>query len=115
MEEVNLAEVHGHVFMLIGDHRFTTYEYAEGKARDLSHISIDFFGELAEHVRSIGLGETVGFQIRGLVTEKMVELDLGDCGTVMLKAQETCHGTEFRTTGWIFDCNDGVVGIFQGQ
>lgn len=76
MEEVNLAEVHGHVFMLVGDHRFTTYEYAEGKARDLSHISIDFFGELAEHVRSISLGETIGFQIRGLVMEKIVELDL---------------------------------------
>lgn len=78
MEEINLAEVHGHVFKLVDEHRFIAYEYVEGKARDLSYFGIDFSEELAEYVRLKGLEETVGLQLRGPATEKMVELDLRD-------------------------------------
>lgn len=98
MEDVNLAEVHGHIFKLIDDDRFVAYEYVEGKASDLSNISTGFFKELAGYVRANGLGEIVGLQIRGQAAENMVEFDFGDCGTVMLKAQETRHETPFRNS-----------------
>lgn len=109
MEEVNLVEVHGHIFKLVDEDRFVAYEYVEGGVNDLSSISTDFFKELAGYVRSNGLGETVGLQVRGQATENMVEFDFGDCGTVMLKAQDACHDAPFRTTGWVFSCNEGVV------
>lgn len=32
----------------------------------------------------------------------------------MLKAQETCHETPFRTTGWLFDSDDGIAS-FKGS
>ena len=44
----------------------------------------------------------------------MVEYDFGDCGTVMLKAQETLYEAPFRTTGWVFSCNNGVIS-FKGK
>lgn len=114
MEEVNLAEVHGHIFKLIDDDRFVAYEYVEGKASDLSNISTGFFKKLAGYVRDNGLEEIVGLQIRGQAAENMVEFDFGNCGTVMLKAKETRHKTPFRTTGWVFSCNDGVIS-FKGN
>ena len=60
MEEVNLTEVHGHIFKLVDEDRFVAYEYAEGKANDLSNISGGFFKELAEYVHLYRLGETMG-------------------------------------------------------
>lgn len=109
LEEVNLAEVHGHIFMLVDEDRFVAYEYIEGRVNGLSSVSFNFFKNFAAYVRSNGLGETVGLQIRGQTTEDMVEFDFGDCGTVMLNAQKTHYDTPFRTTGWVFSCNKGVT------
>ena len=52
MEEVNLTEVHGHIFKLVDGGLFVAYEYVEGKASDLSDISTDFFKGLVEYLRS---------------------------------------------------------------
>lgn len=95
--------------MLVGEDRFVAYEYVEGRTTDLSNISSDFFKELAAYLRLNNLEESVELQIRGGTTESMVELDFGECGTVMLNAQEIHHGTPFRTTGWVFDCSGGVI------
>ena len=109
LKDVNLEEVHGHIFMLVGEDRFVAYEYVEGRATDLSSIGSDFFKELATFVRLNGLEGTVGLQIRGPATEDMIEFDFGECGTVMLNAHDTGHDTPFRTTGWVFDYSDGVI------
>ena len=114
IEEVNLAAVHGHIFKLVDGDRFVAYEYVEGKAHDFSDINAAFFGELVEYLRCNGLDTTVGLQILGQTTENMVEFDFGDCGTVMLKDEDTSHGNVFRTTGWVFTCEDGVVS-FKGN
>lgn len=114
IEEVNLAAVHGHIFKLADGDRFIAYEYVEGKANDFSDINASFFKELVECLRCNGLDTAVGLQILGQVAENMVEFDFGDCGTVMLKDQDTCHGNLFRTTGWVFTCQDGVVS-FKGN
>lgn len=45
----------------------------------------------------------------------MVKFDLGDCGTVMINAHESCHGDPFRTTGWGFTCKDGVGSFIEGE
>lgn len=109
LEEVNLAEVRGHIFVLVEEDRFVAYEYIEGRVNGLSSVSSSFFKDFAAYVRSNGLGDTVGLQIRGQTTQEMVEFDFGDCGTVMLNAQNTHHDTPFRTTGWVFSCNKGVT------
>jgi hypothetical protein len=44
----------------------------------------------------------------------MAEFDFGDCGTVMLKEQDICHISPFRTTGWIFTCQEGIIS-FKGK
>ncbi|KAL8894792.1 MAG: hypothetical protein Q9207_008409, partial [Kuettlingeria erythrocarpa] len=107
--EVNLAEVHGHVFKLVDENRFVAYEYVVGRGNDLSNIGAGFLIELAGYIESNGLGETVGLQVRDQDAGNMVEFDFGDCGTVMLNAQESCHDTPFRTTGWIFSCDEGII------
>ena len=109
LEEVNLAEVRGHIFALVEEDRFVAYEYVEGRVNDLSSVSPGFFKDFAAYVRLNGLGNTVGLQIRGQTAQEMVELDFGDCGTVMLNAQDTHHDTPFRTTGWVFSCDKGVT------
>ncbi len=100
LEEVNLAEVRGHIFMLVDEDRFVAYEYVKGRVNGLSSVSSSFFKDFAAYVRSNGLVDTVGLQIRGQTIQDMVEFDFGDCGTVMLNAQNTHHDTPFRTTGW---------------
>ena len=109
LEEVNLAEVRGHIFVLVEEGRFVAYEYVEGRVNGLSSVSSSFFKDFATYVRSNGLGDTVGLQIRVQTTQEMVEFDFGDCGTVMLNAQNTHHDTPFKTTGWVFSCNKGVT------
>jgi hypothetical protein len=114
MEEVNLADVHGHIFKLVGGGRFVAYEYVEGKASDLSDISTDFFKDLVEYLQSHQLEATVGLQILGQSVGNMAEFDFGDCGTVMLNEQDISHATPFRTTGWVFTHKEGFVS-FKGN
>jgi hypothetical protein len=114
MEKVNLADVHGHIFKLVDGGRFVAYEYVEGKASDLSDISTDFFKDLVEYLQSHHLDDTVGLQILGQSVENMAEFDFGDCGTVMLKEQDISRATPFRTTGWFFTRNEGLVS-FKGN
>jgi hypothetical protein len=44
----------------------------------------------------------------------MAEFDFGDCGTVMLKEQDISRVTPFKTTGWFFTRNEGLVS-FKGN
>jgi hypothetical protein len=114
IEEVDLAAVHGHIFKLVAGDRFVAYEYAEGRVNDLSDISPDFIKELVDYLRSNSLEEAVGLQILGHATGNKVEFDLGDCGTVMLNDQDARHGEPFRTTGWVFTWEKGVIS-FKGE
>lgn len=114
IEELDLATVQGHIFKLVAGDQFVAYEYAECRVNDVSDISFDFIRELVDYLRSNSLEGAVGLQILGQDAGKMVEFDLGDCGTVMLKDQGTRHGDPFRTTGWVFTSEEGVIS-FKGQ
>lgn len=109
LEEVNLAEVRGHIFALVEEDRFVAYGYVEGRVDGLSSVSPGVFKDFAAYVRSNGLGNTVGLQIRGQTTQGMVGLDFGVCGTVMVNARDTHHDTPFGTTGRVFRCDEGVA------
>ncbi len=113
MEEINRGDVHGHIFKLIGD-SFVAYEYVQGAATDLSNINPAFFEELVGYLHANSLEDIVGLEIRGHGAENMVEFDFGDCGTVMMKDKDTCHGGSIRTTGWAFNCDGGIVS-FKGD
>jgi len=99
IEEVNLVVVYGHIFKLVDKDCFIAYKYVEGKANDFSDINTFFFKELVKCLCCNGLDTAIGLQILGQVAENMVEFDFGDCGTVMLKDQDTYHGNLFRTIG----------------
>jgi hypothetical protein len=114
IEEVNLADVHGHIFKLVDGGLFIAYKYVKGKAYNLSDISTDFFKDLVEYLRSHQLEATVGLQILGQSVRNMAEFNFGDCGTVILNEQDIYYTTPFRTTGWVFTCNKGFVS-FKGQ
>jgi hypothetical protein len=107
-QDVNLAEVHGHIFQLIGEDRFVAYEVTEGKLSDFSDISADFFRELALYLRDNALDQSLGLEVLG-DTEDMIEMDFGDCGTVMLQDEDCHHGKPFRTTGWKFTYDKGII------
>jgi len=114
IEEVNLADVHGHIFKLADGGSFVAYEYVEGKASNLSDISIYFFKDLIEYLKLHQLEAIVGLQILDQSIGNMGEFDFGDCGTVMLKEQDISHATPFRTTGWVFSEKEGFVS-FKGN
>ena len=59
MEEIDLADIHRHIFKIAHGGRFVAYEYIEGKVSDLSDISIHFFKDLVEYLQSHQLGDTV--------------------------------------------------------
>lgn len=51
MKDVNLAEMHEHIFKLVNENRFIVYEYVKNKINDFFNINIDFFKELTDYVR----------------------------------------------------------------
>ena len=65
-------------------------------------------------LRCNSLETAVRLQTLGQVAKNMVEFDFGDCGTVMLKDQDTCHGNLFKITRWVFTYKDKVVS-FKGN
>jgi hypothetical protein len=104
IEKVNLADIHGHIFKLVNGGRFIAYEYVKGKASNLSNISTDFFKDLVKYLQSHYLDNTVRLQIFSQSVENIAEFDFGDYGIVMLKEQDICYVSPFRTIGWIFTC-----------
>ncbi|KAG8427153.1 hypothetical protein J3459_007467 [Metarhizium acridum] len=92
IEELDLATVQGHIFKLVAGDRFVAYEYTERRVNDVSDISFDFIRELVDYLRFNSLEGAVGLQILGQDAGKMVEFDLGDCRTAMLRDQDTPRG-----------------------
>lgn len=109
MADVDLTNIQGHIFKLVNNERFVAYEFQEGAVNNLSSCSADFFVEFTRYLLAEGLQDIIGLQIRGGSVDDMVEFDLTNHGTVMMKEQDAQHGAIFFTTGWVFHCHDGIV------
>lgn len=114
IEDVNLTDVHGHIFKLVDGGHFVAYNYVEGKASNLSDVSPDFFKDLVDYLQSHHLEAIVSLQVLDESVENMAEFDFGDCGTVMLNEQDVSNTTPFRITGWVFTHQEGIVS-FKGK
>lgn len=108
---VNLADVHGHIFVVAGKNSFIAYEYREGPTVDLSDIKPEFFHDVVEYLQANGLQDVLGLQVLTAdCSEKMAEFDLGaGAGTIMLKDSDAKYGRVYRVTGWVFEERDGIV------
>ena len=110
MSNVDLTQIHGHIFKYVGAGCFLAYEYEPGSVTDLSSVSENFFKDLIDCLCTLGLQDVLGLQVLGESTDTMVEFDLTQLGTVMMREQDAQHGESFRTTGWTFHrSDDGMV------
>lgn len=107
INEVNLDNVHGHIFVLTPEHDFVAYEYQDGPLPDLSGIDPAFFTEFISYIVDNDLASVLGLQvlIEG-VHQSMFELIL-DEGTVMLDTAAARNCTTYRQTGWMFELQNG--------
>jgi hypothetical protein len=109
MIDVDLTSIHGHIFKLVDDEHFVVYEFEKGVVNNLSPCSVDFFVEFARYLLAEGLQDIIELQIRDESADDMIEFDLIDYGTVMIKKRDTQHDAIFFTKGWIFHCVEGIV------
>lgn len=111
IEEVNLEDIHGHIFALAGDGRFVAYEYRERPPFDMADVKPEFFRDIIQYLRSNNLEDLLGLQVlSNEPQEKLAEFVLGqEAGTVMLRESEANYGRISRVTGWSFEDKDGVI------
>ncbi|KAF3484275.1 uncharacterized protein GIQ15_03599 [Arthroderma uncinatum] len=65
INEVDLNNVHGHIFALTSAHDFVAYEYQDGPMPDLSGIEPAFFTELIAYLIDNRLSAVLGLQVLG--------------------------------------------------
>ena len=109
MADVDLSNIHGNIFKLVDDDHIVAYEFKEGTVTNLSSCSSDFFAVYICYLCAEGLEDIIGLEILDGSDDDMVEFDLTNYGTVMMKERDAQHGPIFATTGWVFHCNDEIV------
>ncbi|KAF9730274.1 hypothetical protein PMIN04_012889 [Paraphaeosphaeria minitans] len=111
INEVDLENIHGHIYALTGDGFLVAYEYREGRPADMTDVKPDFFHEVIQYLQSNKLEHLLGLQVlSNEPQEKLAEFVLGaNAGTVMIKETEANYGHIYRVTGWAFDQEDGII------
>jgi hypothetical protein len=111
IEEVNLEDIHGHIFTLAGNGRFIAYEYRERPLFDMADVKPEFFHDVIQYLRSNNLENLLGLQVlSNEPQEKLAEFVLKrEAGTVMLRGSEANYRRISRVTGWSFKEKNGVI------
>ncbi|PMD60551.1 uncharacterized protein K444DRAFT_528535, partial [Hyaloscypha bicolor E] len=108
IEEVNLADIYGHIFKLVDGGRFIAYEYIKGKASplpDLFEVNSTFLLELAEYLITNNLLKLIGLQVIDPNPIYILELILPQ-RTIIL---------DVSSTGWKFESKDSKLYIYQAN
>ncbi|KAJ5494020.1 hypothetical protein N7463_010107 [Penicillium fimorum] len=101
IEDVHTVNVYGHIFKLSTDGKLVAYEYREGSPTNVSEIDPSFFEEIFKFLLEHNLTDILGLQALGYEPIlPMIELVLGNVGTVMLNEAQAQYGGIYRTTGW---------------
>jgi hypothetical protein len=104
IKDVDTANIHGHIFKLSKDGKLVAYEYREGPPIDISKIDSSFFDEIFRYLVENNLTDTIGLQaLSHGPSSPMIELVLGNTGTVMLDEAQAQYGRIYRVTGWHVD------------
>ena len=92
VENIDLVNVHGQIFMLASDDRLVAYKYRKGPLTDMANIDPAFFNDLVEYLRANNLATLLGLQILQASSKLMVEFVLHDTCIVMLFESDTSYG-----------------------
>lgn len=102
--DLDLNNVHGHIFTLNLDGQFTAYEYHEGPLPVMNPNDNIFVSQFGAFLQNHGLADLLGLQVlAGHGVKKMQEFDLSGSsseGVVMLDAEDTKVDEVYRVTGW---------------
>ncbi|KAJ5904802.1 uncharacterized protein N7473_001718 [Penicillium subrubescens] len=116
IEEVDASNIHGHIFKLSRDGELVAYEYREGPPEDLSEINTSFFKDVFTYLLDHNLTDTFGLQaLHHGPSSPMIELVLGNSGTVMLDEAQAQYGKVYRTTGWYVGNGSESKGLEDGE
>ncbi|KAF4125527.1 hypothetical protein GMORB2_4367 [Geosmithia morbida] len=109
-DSLDLENIYGHKFVL-ADGRFHPYEYRAGIRPRSLHIS-DFVSELADFIQQNGLKDAVALEVLDKpLPRPLMELVVGDHGTMMAPSEKLIDCTPFRQTGWTFTKKDGKPNV----
>ncbi|KAI1774176.1 hypothetical protein F4818DRAFT_442335 [Hypoxylon cercidicola] len=78
--ELDLSNIHGHIFVLSSDCRFTAYEYREGPPPAMNSNDNIFIAQFAKFLQKHGLTDLLGLQVLAGYRAKMQEFDLSGSG-----------------------------------
>ncbi|KAJ5111796.1 hypothetical protein NUU61_001426 [Penicillium alfredii] len=115
VEDVDTANVHGHIFKLSTDGKLEAYEYREGPPINVSEVDPSFFEELFGYLLEHNLTDVFGLQALHGSFSPMIELVLGNSGTVMLNEDQAQYGKVYRATGWSIDHDRESEGLTDGE
>lgn len=108
IHEIDLNNVHGHIFRLVADNRLVAYEYRNGTPIDMKNVGPDFLCDFIAYLKAYKLENLLGLQaVCDVSGPRMLEFVLGETGTVMLGENSAKHGGIYRTTGWYLGEHDG--------
>ncbi|KJZ69737.1 hypothetical protein HIM_10877 [Hirsutella minnesotensis 3608] len=101
INDLEPAEIHGHIFRLTDSGEMQAYEYREGPTMNLDSVDPVFFQEFIEYLRTNNLTNLLGLEVLGKeIPEMMCEFIVKDNGTVMLDARDVKKWTSYRVTGF---------------
>jgi hypothetical protein len=109
IENLNLNEIHGNVFMLLPNKCFIAYEFCEGPPpASLGNTDPRFLQELTEYLWENKLTNLIGLEVcHGGQPVGMVEFEMNSGSTVLLPKSEATYGSLDRATRWTLCNNDG--------
>jgi hypothetical protein len=114
--DVDTLNIHGHIFKLSKDGILVAYEYREGPPTNVSGIDLPFLEEVFRYLLDHDLTDTFGLQaLQHGPSSPMIELVLGNAGTVMLDESQAQYGKVYRTTGWCVGDGREGEGLQEGE
>ncbi|KAL2023371.1 hypothetical protein VTK56DRAFT_2728 [Thermocarpiscus australiensis] len=117
--ELDLNNIHGHIFALNADGQFTAYEYREGPPPAMNLNDNIFVAQLGAFLPEHGLTDLLGLQVlAGHGAKTMQEFDLSGSspeGVVMLDAEDTKIDNVYRVTGWSAETDTTGVSELKGS
>ncbi|KAI0105207.1 hypothetical protein GGR51DRAFT_519884 [Nemania sp. FL0031] len=120
IHDVDLQNIHGHIFAMSDSDNFVAYEYREGPPVEFTVDDAVFIRELVQYLLSNKLNKLLGLQVLSPDDEfdgkQMLEFILGPSqGTVMLHEDKANHGGIYRVTGWRARVQDGITSFSEGN
>lgn len=104
IRELNLNDIHGHIFALNPSGQFMACESREGPPPPMNPNDDAFVAQFRAFLQDHSLSDLIGLQVlAGHGAKKMQEFDLsgsGPEGVVMLDAEDTEIDEVYRVTGW---------------